>query len=280
MTAAFTQQELAHYQEHGYVIIEGAMEDVGLANVIRAYEEIQARTAPAWQDMLASGNIKGGYGHGPNAHTMSNVYKYHDLWLDLATNPRLMPLLQQIVGPDMQVMEMVCHCHHAGTQAHTAWHRDWPAWTHPQYTLKAKAFYFLDDQSEDMGCFALVPGTHRLEEGPPRDLYRDAALEDMPGLTKIVAPAGSVVVWNVLCWHTGLANTSTRDRRIVIYGYMPFWVKKWGHNPPPANIVAWADTPHKRQLMGIHAVEGRAAWDRQDVPYLPAHQELVKQKKF
>ncbi len=280
MTDGYHESDLQHYLEHGYVIIENAMEHVGLQNAIAAYERIQALTEPSWKKMVAHGHLKGGYGHGPNAHTMDNVHQYDTLWLELAMNPCLVPLLKRIVGIDVQVMEMVCHCHHAGTAAHTAWHRDWPAWTHPEHTLKAKAFYFLDNQTEDMGCFALVPGTHTLPEGPPRAQYRDEFLEDMPNLKKIVAPAGSVVVWNVLCWHSGLANTSVRDRRIVIYGYQPFWVKKWGHEPPPAHIVTWADTPHKRQFMGIHAVEGRASWDRKDVPYLPQHLELVKQKRF
>ena len=102
----------------------------------------------------------------------------------------------------------------------------------------------------------------------------------MPGLKKIVAKAGSAIIWNVVCWHSGLANISSRDRRILIYGYMPFWVKKWGSTPPPQHIVDWADTPYRRQLMGIHAVEGRAAWDRKDVPYLPEHAEMAAAKKF
>ena len=42
----------------------------------------------------------------------------------------------------------------------------------------------------------------------------------------------------------------------------------------------WADTPRRRQLMGIHAVHGRASWDRKDVAYLPEHAEMVKAKKF
>lgn len=276
----FNQAELDHFREHGYVVIENAVEAVGLDRIRAAYEEIQAETAPAWQAMVESGVIKGGYGHGPDAHTMNNIHNHHDLWLDLAMNPRLTPLLRQITGPDVQTMEMVCHCHHAGTQAHTGWHRDWPAWTHPLYTLKTKAFYFLDDQTEDMGCFSLVPGSHHLPDGPPRDRYTGDTLEDMPGLKKITGPAGSVIVWNVLCWHTGLANTSPRDRRIVIYGYQPFWVKKWGHEPPPARIVGWANTPARRQFMGIHAMEGRASWDRKDVPYLPEQLERLKTIRF
>ena len=274
------QSELDHYKEHGYVIIKNTLDEFGLGRVQTAYEHIQSLTEPAWRQSLIEGNYKGGYGNGPDAHTMGNIYEYDNLWLDIAANPRILPLLKEIIGIDVQTMEMVAHCHHAGTAAHTGWHRDWPAWTHPQFTLKAKVFYFLDDQASNMGCFTLVPGTHKLDDGPPRNQYVHETLEDMPGLKKIVGKAGSAIVWNVLCWHTGLANTSQRDRRIAIYGYMPFWVKKYGSERPSQAIIDWADTPHKRQLMGIHAVEGRAVWDRKDVEYLPEHLELVKVKKF
>ena len=85
----------------------------------------------------------------------------------------------------------------------------------------------------------------------------------------LIGPAGSAVIWNVICWHTGLANVSPRDRRLVIYGYMPFWVKKWEERMPPESILDWANTPIRRQMMGIHAVYGRNVWDRKDVPRLP-----------
>ena len=59
-----------------------------------------------------------------------------------------------------------------------------------------------------------------------------------------------------------------------------FWVKQWEDRTPAREIVAWADTPQKRQLMGIHAVQGRAAWDRRDVAYLPEHQAIADAKPF
>ena len=229
---------------------------------------------------MRNGTFKGGYGNGPDAHTMGDIHQYDSLFLDIAENPLVLPILREVVGPDVQTMEMVAHCHHAGTNAHTGWHRDWPAWRHPQFMLKAKVFYFLDDQTPEMGCFSLVPGSHKRDPYPSRTEYVGETLVQMPGLKKIVAKAGSAIIWNVLCWHSGLANISSRDRRILIYGYMPFWVKKWGSTPPPQHIVDWADTPYRRQLMGIHAVEGRAAWDRKDVPFLPEHAEMAAAKKF
>ena len=275
-----TPEQVEQFDRDGYVIVEDALADIGLERVQAAYERIQAETEPAWRQSVIDGTYKGGYGNGPDAHTMSNVYAHDDIFLDLAANPRITPIIEAVVGPNFQVMEMVCHCHHAGTGAHTAWHRDWPPYRHPKYALKAKVFYFLDDQSEDMGCFSLVPGTHKWDDDPPREQYSGSNLEDMPNMKKLTGRAGSAIVWDVTCWHTGTANTSHRDRRLIIYGYQPFWVKKWGSNRPPQNIIDWANTPARRQMMGIHAVHGRASWDRKDVAYLPEHLEIVKQKKF
>ncbi len=207
---------------------------------------------------------------------MNNIYAYDDLFLDLAANPLTMPIIEDVIGPNYQVMEMICHNHHAGTNAHTGWHRDWPPYVHPKYALKAKIFYFLDDQDEDMGCFTLVPGSHTRIDDPPRDQYTRENLTAMPGHKKMIGPAGSAVIWNVICWHTGLGNVSPRDRRTVIYGYMPFWVKKWEERMPPQAILDWANTPMRRQIMGIHAVYGRNAWDRQDVPRLPDQDEAFR----
>ncbi|MEZ4622855.1 MAG: phytanoyl-CoA dioxygenase family protein [Caldilineaceae bacterium] len=190
-----TATQVRQFHEEGYVLLEDALAPFGLDRVRTAYEAIQRTTEPAWRAMVASGVYQGGYGHGPDAHTMNNIFDYDPIFLDLATNPLTMPLLEAVVGPNLQVMEMVAHCHHAGTNAHTAWHRDWPPYRHPQYILKATAFYFLDDQTEDMGCFAIVPGSHKRDADPPRADYTGANLEKMPGLKKMMGRAGDVLLW-------------------------------------------------------------------------------------
>ncbi len=275
-----SEEQLHQFREDGFILIENALEPFGLARVRAAFEQVQRAMEPGWRAMLASGVIKGGYGNGPDAHTMNQIYEYDSVFLDIAENPVVTPFLDEIIGPNLQSMEVIAHCHHGHTNAHTGWHRDWPPYRHPKHILKAKAFYFLDDQTEDMGCFTVVPGSHKRDEDPPRDKYTGDTLEDMPGLKKMIGPAGSVLIWDVTLWHTGTANTSDKDRRMLIYGYMPFWVKKWESELPPQTIIDWADTPQRRQLMGIHAVAGRASWDRKDVAYLPEHAELVKAKKF
>ena len=75
--------------------------------------------------------------------------------------------------------------------------------------LKAKVFYFLDDIESDMGCFSIVPASHTWPEDPPgsvnsftddaegtprKPMYDDERLEGMPGMKKITAPAGTLVM--------------------------------------------------------------------------------------
>ncbi len=275
-----TEEEYAFFRKHGYLIIENAIEPIGLERVRESFERNEAETKEEWEEMVRSGAYKGGYGNGPDAHTIRPNFDSDTTLMDLANNPRIIPYVEKIVGSDYQVMEMLHHNHHAGTKAHTGWHRDWPAWTHPQHTLKIKVFYFFDDQDETMGCFSLVPGTQKIPDGPPKDKYKGDTLEDMPGMKKMALKAGDAVLWDVVCWHTGCANTSPRDRRMVIFGYMPFFVKKYNASAPSDSIVQWANTPMKRQLMGIHCVHGRRGWDRTDVPYLPEHEAIAMAKKL
>jgi len=275
-----TEEEYAFYRENGYIILKNAIEPVGLNRVSEAHKRREAETKPEREEELRVGKFRAGYGNGPNAHTIRPDLDTDTAILDLANNPRVIPFVQNIVGPDYQVMEMLYHNHHAGTAAHTGWHRDWPPWSHPQYTLKVKVFYFIDDQDEDMGCFSLIPGTQKNPDYPPKEEYSGDKLETMPNMKKMNLEAGDAVLWDVVCWHTGCANTSTKDRRMVIYGYMPFFVKKWISSTPPSSIVNWADTPQKRQLMGIHCVTGRRSWDRTDVPYLPEHEAIAMAKSL
>ena len=82
----------------------------------------------------------------------------------------------------------------------------------------------------------MVPGTHRLPEGPQQTLARsfnqggrtaeELALEgvellhtNMPNHFRAAMPAGSAMFFDTSIWHTGMPNTSGQDRRGVIMGW-------------------------------------------------------------
>ena len=118
-----TSQQREQFDTDGYILVENALEDVGLDRVRQAHEAVQKQTESAWQQFVVDGEYKrkGVYGHGPNAHATLGCYRYDDLFLDIANNPQVIPFLEDVVGPDLQCVETICHTHHVGTEAHTEW---------------------------------------------------------------------------------------------------------------------------------------------------------------
>jgi ectoine hydroxylase-related dioxygenase (phytanoyl-CoA dioxygenase family) len=75
------------------------------------------------------------------------------------------------------------------------------------------SIWLLDDFTENNGSTRVVPKTHQL------DLLPDAAMTDPmekhPDEIRIIAPAGSVFIFNSHVWHGGTTNHTDKDRRSI-----------------------------------------------------------------
>ena len=78
-----TERQREQMDEEGYVLIEDALEPFGLDNVVQAWERIQAEDEPGWKKAVSDGTVSGGYGNGPDAHTMSKVYQRDRIFFDI-----------------------------------------------------------------------------------------------------------------------------------------------------------------------------------------------------
>ena len=90
-------------------------------------------------------------------------------------------------------------------------HVDWgprppgdPAWV-------VTAIWMLDDFTAQNGATRVVPGSHALPSGPPKDLSQPGRRH--PDEQLVTGPAGSVLVFNGHLWHSGTRNGSTGSRR-------------------------------------------------------------------
>lgn len=75
------------------------------------------------------------------------------------------------------------------------------------------SIWLLDDFTKENGPTRIVPGTHKSTQLP------DEVLEDPfashPDEIKIIAPAGSVFIFNSHVWHGGTQNLTDKDRRSI-----------------------------------------------------------------
>jgi ectoine hydroxylase-related dioxygenase (phytanoyl-CoA dioxygenase family) len=75
------------------------------------------------------------------------------------------------------------------------------------------SIWLLDDFTEDNGATRVVPGSHRLTVSV-RDAMPDTSAPH-PDEVKLVAPAGTVVVFNSHLWHGGTRNRTGSQRRAM-----------------------------------------------------------------
>ena len=78
----------------------------------------------------------------------------------------------------------------------------------------------------DNGPLRVIPGSHRVSKPPIDMLAFGSGMGPHPDEVKIVAPAGSVIMFNSAdLWHSGTLNYSPAPRLAVTAGFSP------GHSP-------------------------------------------------
>ncbi|MFM1913404.1 MAG: hypothetical protein RIR51_1242, partial [Bacteroidota bacterium] len=75
------------------------------------------------------------------------------------------------------------------------------------------SIWLLDDFTPDNGSTRIVPGSHLLNLLPEKGM--EDVNEKHPDEIRIIAPAGSVFIFNSHVWHGGTTNHTEKDRRSI-----------------------------------------------------------------
>jgi hypothetical protein len=110
---------------------------------------------------------------------------------------------------------------------------------------------YLDDLDEQNGCLCVIPGSHKL----PHLSYVQDEHGDRPDQRALPVRAGGCVLIHANLWHRVLPSSSRgRQRRLIIFGYLPAWMKAGEEGTPPRERVTdrlrSTGDPLTRQLLG------------------------------
>lgn len=90
----------------------------------------------------------------------------------------------------------------------------------PWQTLSA--MWCITAFTPDNGPLRVIPGSHRVRKPPTDALAFGSGMGPHPGEVKIIAPAGSVIMFNSAdLWHSGTLNYSPAPRLAVTAGFGP-----------------------------------------------------------
>ncbi len=156
-------------------------------------------------------------------------------WVRLVSDPRLLDLAEQFIGPDIALFAS----HYISKPAYTGkavlWHQDGAYW--PLEPMKVVTMWLaIDDSTVDNGCLRVVPGSHKQNIQDLRDrddidsvLGSEIAAEvDEADAVDLQLTRGSVDVHHPNIIHGSKANTSPNRRCGLTIRYIPTSTKILG----------------------------------------------------
>jgi ectoine hydroxylase-related dioxygenase (phytanoyl-CoA dioxygenase family) len=247
-----TDEQRFFFEANGYLVVPEALTPEELARLQAA----AGRAEAAWRaDPSRPGLRK------PNLEQVQAPIEYDELFLELMEHPRVFPLVREILGSAVSMIDNDLYITPPRSESHARWHHDvgMQGVYHPRSVLMVKVFWLLTDVTPDGGPTAVLPGSHRFPPGFPLPCPQNPA--DLPGHARMAFPAGTAWLFNGRTYHAALHNESDRERRVLIYNYGHFWMKVWQGYEPSERLRREARTPVRRQLLGIGDAYGQRLRD-------------------
>jgi hypothetical protein len=127
------------------------------------------------------------------------------------TDPRVLAGIAHVLG-EFKLSSLNFRAARPG-QGHQPLHADWGQPAGADGYQVCNSIWLLDDFTAGNGATRVVPGSHRLGQRP-RDAMADPAARH-PAEVQLIAPAGTVVIFNSHLWHGGTRNRTARPRRAL-----------------------------------------------------------------
>lgn len=226
MTEVLTAEQIAHYEEHGYLVLERRLPDTILTDIraeIARFED-EARSMTASNDRLDL----------EDSHTMDDPrlrriklpHTISDVFRDLMYSDHILAPARDLIGPNLRLHTTKLNMKSAGYGAAVEWHQDYAFYPHTNDDILAIGV-IIDDMASENGPLMVYPGSHK---GPVYDHHVDgvfagAFLPEAVGLNpadavELKGPAGSISIHHGRIVHGSALNTSDRSRRILFYEMM------------------------------------------------------------
>ena len=268
---AMSEQQASDFQTRGFIVLEAFLDRSELDRLLAAVDEVAAM-------------VQREHGLGPNdPFAIRNALARHEAFLDLIDDPRMLPLVVDAIGWNIQIRTTHldyrppypehlggARLDEASSYRNLLWHPDLagtylfeaPSLDGRIPFMEVKAFYVLSDLREpDSGNLWLVPGSHLRKPQELRDNQRHVSAHEA---VELKLPPGAAVLWRTATWHRVGPNLSGTTRKVLHVGYHYRWLRPTDYiEQDPALLVR--SSPIRRQLLGALAAGCDPLGDESDL---------------
>jgi ectoine hydroxylase-related dioxygenase (phytanoyl-CoA dioxygenase family) len=258
-TGKLTPDQLSFYDQEGYLVLPGLLDEADMAPV---REAMQQKVEQIAQELYQDGLIADLFTGEPFSTRLARLFenltdqdflKYGRSWRDrfpgyyhLMMNPKILDVVEGLIGaeifanPVYNVRPKV-----PGVAAGIVpWHQDKSYWTGAKASPVITVWIPLVDATFENGCLHVIPRTHRRRmlnhhsEGYSGTGYTE--LDDryvkrhQTAVVPLPLKAGGAILFNDRFIHSSTANTSSHVRWSVDLRYQPV-----GQDPMPQHGVGF-----------------------------------------
>ena len=223
--AQLTTVEIGQYRDQGYLIPGFRLAGDKVDRLRQALERLILDNPDVRPEKLVSAHVVGA-DRGKNAEGVRG----HQDFLDLAKDPEILDLVEQVIGPDIILWGCHVFCKPAGDGLETPWHQDGQYW--PIRPLaNCTVWVALDASTTENGCLRVIPRSHaaRVTHAHLVEDRQDLVLNlrtvedvfDQREAVDLELQPGQMSMHDVYMIHGAKVNRSTKRRAGVALRYMP-----------------------------------------------------------
>lgn len=204
------ETHLAEVEEHGFTIVENAIEP----DLVDALNKTLLRLE---KDLGIVPARNGFEGH----HTVRiyNLLALGDIFQRIPVHPNVLPIVEGVLDPGCLVSSLSSISIDPGEIAQPI-HADdqvMPV-AKPHAPFVCNSMWALTDFTEENGATRIIPGTHKADASPNYGQHYDSIPAEMP--------KGSVLIWHGSLWHGGGANNSGARRVGIAMNYCAGYIRQ------------------------------------------------------
>ena len=174
----------------------------------------------------------------------------------LATTPKVLDIVEKLIGPDVLVYNVTYIVKEAETSSHVSWHQDLTYWG-LSHDDQVSMWLALSPATAECGCMRMIPGSHdlgrvdhELGEDPTNVLFQSQTVRGVDESRAVVCALelGQASFHHGWTLHASMPNRS-KDRRIGLnVQYLAAHVRQTKHDLDSALLVRGRDSyRHFRQ---------------------------------
>jgi phytanoyl-CoA hydroxylase len=252
VSVGLTEAQLDGARSAGYVLLEDILSRAECDEYAQRLDDYARGRRPLPEGMAIQREPRVERGEavarpGEDVRKISGVARGDQLFRRLVLHPRIVAVMQQLMGPNLKLFRADVLMKPAGVGSAKGVHQDSPYWPIEPMELWSCWMPF-DPATVENGCMEVIPGSQAGGALPHVRVTDDYVIPperyDPGALVSVPMSPGSGLFFHSLLIHGTAPNTSPRPRRAITMSYMAAAYRYTGQSPPPEYLrISGVDVP-------------------------------------